>query len=116
MWINIIRIISLIVTLSGGIVIGIGTSLIPQKVTNNGDRYIGDATSYNTDLINAQMASYGFKLAMIGIGLCGLGFIGWCVLIWKAEREDFGVPLIPLVQPVSRRVRINPEPSVITVT
>jgi len=114
MWINLIRILSLLVTLTGGIVLGIGTSLIPQKVTNNGDRYIGDATSYNTDLINAQMASYGFKLAMIGVGLCGLGFIGWCLLIWHAHREDFALPLIPLVQPVPRRVRINPDASVIT--
>jgi len=108
MWINLIRILSITLILGGGIVIGIGSSSIPQTVTNTGDRYIGDADSYNTDLRNAQMGSYGFKLAMGGLGVCGTGLLLACGLIYHADQETFSLS-------IPRRVRINPEPSVIAI-
>jgi len=38
----------------------VGTTIIPQTVTNYGDKYIGDAQAYNHDLSKAQIQSYGY--------------------------------------------------------
>lgn len=116
MWINLIRILSITLMLAGGIIIGVGSSSIPQTVTNTGDRYIGHADSYNTDLRNAQIGSSGFKLAMSGVGVCVTGFLLACGLICHEDRTNFAVHPIPPIQPIQRRVRINPQPSVITVS
>jgi hypothetical protein len=69
MWIKLIQIINTLVITGSIIIFGVGCSLIPQTVTNNGDMYVGDAPSYNRDLQNAQINSYGFKLIVISLYL-----------------------------------------------
>ena len=63
-------------SLVGGIITTIsGATLMPQTVTNSGDKYIGNAASYNKDLQNAQLASYGFKVVIVGLSITAINFI-----------------------------------------
>jgi hypothetical protein len=69
---NVINSLSLI----GGIITVIsGATLMPQTITNSGDKYIGNAESYNRDLQKAQLASYGFKVVIVGLSITAINFI-----------------------------------------
>jgi hypothetical protein len=109
MWIKLIQIINTLVITGSIIIFGVGCSLIPQTVTNNGDMYVGDAPSYNRDLQNAQINSYGFKLILISIGIFGGGMISCCCVCVRCKREELEIPVHV------RKVRIAPLPSVIII-
>jgi len=66
-YINRFLIVNIVSLISGIITSIIGGTMIPQTVTNNGDKYIGEAAAYNDDLRKAQMGSYGFKIIIIGL-------------------------------------------------
>ena len=65
--ITILHILNAISLVSGIITAIIGSTMLPQTVSNIGDKYIGEAQEYNEDLRKAQMGSYGFKLITIGL-------------------------------------------------
>jgi hypothetical protein len=64
---NIIQVINTLFLIAGIITGGIGVSMIPQNITNNGNLYIGSAEQYQAELRSAQLSSYGFKLTMAGL-------------------------------------------------
>jgi hypothetical protein len=66
-----IQAINIITLLSGLITAIVGASMIPQNL-NNGNIYIGTGEQYEAELRAAQLASYGFKLTIIG--LIGIGY------------------------------------------
>ena len=63
---NLIQAINIITLLSGIITAIVGASMIPQNL-NNGNIYIGTGEQYEAELRAAQLASYGFKLTIIGL-------------------------------------------------
>ena len=70
--------IQAILTLSaigGSICTIVGATFIPQTVTNNGNAYIGTAEAYEADLHRAQLASYGFKVVIVGLSIFGGSFL-----------------------------------------
>jgi hypothetical protein len=85
---KILQIINTLFFTSSCILFGIGCSLLPQTVTNNGNAYIGTAEAYNTDLHNAQMNSYGFKLIMVGVGIFGGSFISCVAVCYLGNKEE----------------------------
>ena len=106
---QILQIINVLSIISGIITIIAGSFSIPQKVTNNGDIYIGTAEQYNTDLYNAQIGSNGFKIVMIGLGFILYGLCGCFGVLYCYKKYE--------IQPqiLERHVRINPEPTVIEI-
>jgi hypothetical protein len=108
-WYKIIQIINSLLVVTSFIILGIGSSLLPQTVTNNGDIYVGDANAYNTDLQKAQINSYGFKLILVSIGIFGGGMISCCCVCVRCKREELEIPVHV------RKVRIAPLPSVMII-
>jgi hypothetical protein len=107
-WSNIINLLSLV----GGIITVItGVILIPQTVTNTGDRYIGEADAYNADLQKAQIGSYGFKIVIVGLTIIGLNCIALLITCYYndlQEHEEARIQPVPIQISVERRVRISP--------
>ena len=102
-----LKIFNVLSIIAGIITISIGVSSIPQKVTNDGDMYIGTAEEYNADLYKAQIGSRGFRIAMIGVVMFGVGLIGiLCVALYY--KKEYIVSSL-------RHVRISPEPTVIEI-
>lgn len=103
---KIIQIINSLSIITSFIIFGVGSSLLPQTVTNNGDMYVGDANAYNTDLQKAQINSYGFKLILISIGILSGGITSCCVVCYRCNREELESPI------QVRKARIAPLPKV----
>ena len=58
------------VLLMGGIITGgIGGSMIPERVYNNGNTYVGSPQQYLADLRSAQLSSYGFLVCIAGVSV-----------------------------------------------
>ena len=73
-FINDINALSLI----GGIITGgIGGSMIPQTVANNGNIYVGTGEQYQIDLRAAQLSSYGFKVTIVGVSMVLYSILGF---------------------------------------
>ncbi len=108
-WYKIMQIINSLSIITSFIIFGVGCSLLPQTVTNNGDMYVGDAESYNKDLQKAQINSYGFKLILISLGILGGGIISSCIVCYRCKREELEIPAHV------RKVRIAPLPNVIII-
>lgn len=85
---KILHIINTLLFTSSCILFGIGCSLLPQTVTNNGNAYIGTAEAYNTDLHNAQINSYGFKLIMVGLAIFAACFISCVAVCYLANKKE----------------------------
>jgi hypothetical protein len=105
-WYKIIQFINSLLVITSFIILSIGSSLLPQTVTNDGDIYVGDAQSYNRDLQNAQINSYGFKLILVSIGIFGGGMISCCCVCLRCKREELDLPIH------ARKVRVAPLPTV----
>lgn len=109
-WLHIINGLSLV----GGIItVIIGVTLLPQTVTNNGDKYIGEADAYNADLQKAQMASYGFKVAIVGLSIIGVNFIALFAISYYMHIQENADLVRVQPQPIQvyesqRRVTISP--------
>lgn len=86
--------------------------MLPQTVTNNGDKYIGDSVAYNDDLKKAQMASYGFKIIIIGLSITAANCIVLTFTLYKLNLQEYDVQPSSHPQPnqvtISRRVTISP--------
>jgi hypothetical protein len=92
--------------IAGGFVgIIIGSTIIPQTVSNEGNRYIGSADEYNTDLRNSQLNSYGFKVTMISLGITLANCISLALACCYMVDTD----------PTQRRVTIHPTPTIIEI-
>jgi hypothetical protein len=75
----------------------VGISLMPQTITNNGNQYVGDAETYNKDLQNAQINSYGFKVIIIGLSVFGAGVIS-CICLCSINHIKLKIS--PFIQQV----------------
>jgi len=66
------------VLLMGGIITGgIGASLIPERVYNNGNTYVGSPQQYLADLRSAQLSSYGFLVCIAGVSVVLFSLLGF---------------------------------------
>jgi hypothetical protein len=106
---KVLQVVNCLSIISGIITIVAGTILIPQTVTNNGNIYIGTAEQYNTDLYKVQTGSNGFKIVMIGIGIFLYGLSGCFGVLYCYKKYGLDLEIL------SRRVRINPEPTIIEI-
>jgi len=86
--------------------------MIPQTVTNNGDKYIGEAAAYNDDLRKAQMGSYGFKIIIIGLSISAgncIVLLATCYCLHLQEKlEEPRIQPQSIQVPIERRVTISP--------
>lgn len=102
------------ISLVGGIITAIsGGILLPQTVTNNGDKYIGDAVPYNDDLKKAQIASYGFKVVIVGLSITAFNGIALLVTSYFIHLQEHTEQSRIHPQPIQvyesqRRVTISP--------
>ena len=103
------------ISLIGGIITAIsGATSMPQTVTNNGDKYFGDADSYNADLKKAQLASNGFKVVIIGLSITAFNFIAllgmwYYPYLQEYSHENLSIHPQPIqVDQSQRRVTISP--------
>ena len=88
--------------ISGIITIAVGTSMIPQTITNSSNLYIGNAEQYQADLRDAQLSSYGFKVTIGGLISFGSGILGIACMYCNKESETNAVvdtPEPPKVEP-----------------
>jgi hypothetical protein len=100
-----ISIINIGCMIGGFIGIMIGSTTIPQTVSNEGNQYIGSADEYNTDLRNAQLGSYGFKVTMISLGITLANCISFAIACcYRIDTES-----------IQRRVSIHPTPTIIEI-
>jgi hypothetical protein len=110
--ITILHILNAISLVSGIITAIIGSTMLPQTVSNIGDKYIGEAQEYNEDLRKAQMGSYGFKLITIGLSITAgncIVLLVRCYCIHLQEYKDQSrIQPVSIQIPVERRVRISP--------
>jgi len=98
--------IQAILTLSaigGSICTIVGATFIPQTVTNNGNAYIGTAEAYEADLHRAQLASYGFKVVVVGLSIFGGSFL---LLLLSCHQ---GRLTCSRVHPESQESHVTPE-------
>jgi len=112
-YINTLHIINGISLITGIITAIAGATSMPQTVTNHGDKYIGDADSYNADLKKAQLASYGFKIVIVGLSITAFNFIALlfiCYRIHLQEEADLHRihPQPIQIHETQRRVSISP--------
>lgn len=101
--ISLIQAILTVSVIGGSICTIVGTTLIPQTVTNNGNAYIGTAEAYEADLHKAQLASYGFKVVIVGISIFGGSFLLLLLSCYKGRLTCIRV------SPESQESRVSPE-------
>jgi hypothetical protein len=94
--------------LSGIISIAVGTSMIPQTITNSSNLYIGNAEQYQADLRDAQLASYGFKVTVGGLVALGIGILGTVCMYCNKESQTSVVDVTP--EPPQAQIRNEPKP------
>ena len=75
--INVINALSLVAGIITG---GIGGSMIPQTVYNNGNIYVGTGEQYQADLRAAQLSSYGFKVTIAGVSMVLYSLVGFACM------------------------------------
>jgi hypothetical protein len=111
-YMKIIHVINLLSLIGGIITAIVGATMLPQTVTNIGDKYIGEAAEYNEDLRKAQMGSYGFKLVTIGLSITAgncLVLLVRCYCIHLEENvQQSRIQPAPIKIPLERRVTISP--------
>jgi hypothetical protein len=107
----IIQIIPILSFIGGVVCTIIGANLIPQTVNNNGNSYIGTAEAYQADLQKAQLASYGFKVVVVGLSITGGSFL---VLLFACYSHKLNCieprriePTREIKQP--NKIKIHPE-------
>lgn len=108
----IIQIIPILSFIGGVVCTIIGANLIPQTVNNNGNSYIGTAEAYQADLQKAQLASYGFKVVVVGLSITGGSFL---VLLFACYSHKLNCiqstatvePTREIKQP--KKIKIHPE-------
>ena len=97
---------------SGIITAIVGATMLPQTVTNTGDKYIGEAAEYNEDLRKAQMGSYGFKLVTIGLsitaGNCVVLLVRCYCIHLEENVQQSRIQPASIQIPLEKRVRISP--------
>jgi hypothetical protein len=106
--VNAIQFLNVALILTGIIVVAIGSSLIPQTVTNSGNVYVGDTEQYNNDLRNTQLSSHGFQIIVIGLCIGGVSGIS-CIYI-SCRYTFYENGFVP-----PRRVTIHPIPTIIEI-
>ena len=105
----------LILSMIGGIVCTIvGATFIPQTITNNGNSYIGTAQAYEADLQKAQLASYGFRVVIIGLSITGGSFVSLVCSCYSTKLYC----IEPSVEPIreikqTKKQKIHPEQIII---
>jgi hypothetical protein len=103
-----IRLLQLVNTafLIGGFICAMyGGSIVPQTVANTAKGYVGDTNQFNEDLKNAQLGSYGFKLVVIGLSICGgniVSLVSTCCYIRYEDNHTVYPDPRPLVLEMAR--------------
>lgn len=107
-----LHILNAISLVSGIITAIVGATMLPQTVTNTGDKYIGEAAAYNEDLRKAQMGSYAFKIITIGLSISAgncLVLLVRCYYIHLEENvQEPRIQPAPIQIPVEKKVTISP--------
>lgn len=110
-YIKIIHVINVLSLIGGILITIIGATMLPQSVSNNGDKYIGEASAYNEDLRKAQIGSYGFKIIITGLSIIAGNFIIAIARFYYMHlQENVQQPRIqpaPIQAPEERRVTIR---------
>jgi hypothetical protein len=101
-----ISVINILFIIGGCITTGVASTNIPQTVSNFNNTYIGTADEYNTDLRNAQIGSYAFKVTMISLSITIANFISLFIACFYRVDD---------IEPIPRRVSIHPTPTVIEI-
>lgn len=108
---HILHILNILSFISAFICTVYGSTIIPVSITNTTQGYIGDSHSYNEDLKQAQLHSYGFKLIIIGLSVCGGNILSLVLICCYTKYQDtYTENTLPAYHPQVYNSPVYPTP------
>jgi hypothetical protein len=115
-YMRLLQLVNTVFLIGGFICAMYGGSIVPQTLANSGKGYVGDSNKFNEDLKNAQLGSYGFKLVIIGVSICGGNIVSLvCTCCYIRYEDNHTVHPAPTVMHTLTERRVTLSPTIIEI-